>query len=125
MLISYLVMRMVVDIIINFFFTGLHRLSSSLHMLVKKIFLLSFTGICLLVFFSVLTTILETIGLFSSNSQLIHISFLIAVRKKLSRRLLFDRSASDDHERLILTKLKQQCGGQFTSKMEGMVSYML
>ncbi|XP_057461540.1 cullin-1-like [Actinidia eriantha] len=43
-------------------------------------------------------------------------------RKKLSRRLLFDKSASDDHERLILTKLKQQCGGQFTSKMEGMVT---
>ncbi|KAH0640165.1 hypothetical protein KY285_036751 [Solanum tuberosum] len=43
-------------------------------------------------------------------------------RKKLSRRLLFDKSANDDHERLILTKLKQQCGGQFTSKMEGMVT---
>ncbi|KAK9281175.1 hypothetical protein L1049_004070 [Liquidambar formosana] len=43
-------------------------------------------------------------------------------RKKLARRLLFDRSASDDHERNILTKLKQQCGGQFTSKMEGMVT---
>ena len=43
-------------------------------------------------------------------------------RKKLARRLLFDRSANDDHERSILTKLKQQCGGQFTSKMEGMVS---
>ncbi|GFY98735.1 cullin 1 [Actinidia rufa] len=42
--------------------------------------------------------------------------------KKLSRRLLFDKSANDDHERLILTKLKQQCGGQFTSKMEGMVT---
>uniref|UniRef100_M1CUF5 Cullin 1 n=1 Tax=Solanum tuberosum TaxID=4113 RepID=M1CUF5_SOLTU len=42
-------------------------------------------------------------------------------RKKLSRRLLFDKSANDDHERLILTKLKQQCGGQFTSKMEGML----
>ncbi|GKU86773.1 hypothetical protein SLEP1_g1253 [Rubroshorea leprosula] len=42
--------------------------------------------------------------------------------KKLARRLLFDRSANDDHERSILTKLKQQCGGQFTSKMEGMVS---
>ncbi|CAL5326808.1 unnamed protein product [Camellia sinensis] len=26
------------------------------------------------------------------------------------------------HERSILTKLKQQCGGQFTSKMEGMVT---
>ncbi|KAG5567691.1 hypothetical protein RHGRI_003033 [Rhododendron griersonianum] len=44
-------------------------------------------------------------------------------RKKLSRRLLFDKSANDDHERLILTKLKQQCGGQFTSKMEGMLTF--
>ncbi|XP_022727593.1 cullin-1 isoform X6 [Durio zibethinus] len=43
-------------------------------------------------------------------------------RKKLARRLLFDRSANDDHERSILTKLKEQCGGQFTSKMEGMVT---
>ncbi|XP_038708863.1 cullin-1 isoform X2 [Tripterygium wilfordii] len=43
-------------------------------------------------------------------------------RKKLARRLLFDRSASDDHERSILSKLKQQCGGQFTSKMEGMLT---
>lgn len=43
-------------------------------------------------------------------------------RKKLARRLLFDRSANDEHERSILTKLKQQCGGQFTSKMEGMVT---
>ncbi|WCJ26041.1 cullin 1 [Euphorbia peplus] len=43
-------------------------------------------------------------------------------RKKLARRLLFDRSASDEHERSILTKLKQQCGGQFTSKMEVMVT---
>ena len=48
--------------------------------------------------------------------------FMIAGRKKLARRLLFDKSANDDHERSILTKLKQQCGGQFTSKMEGMVS---
>lgn len=43
-------------------------------------------------------------------------------RKKLARRLLFDKSANDDHERSILLKLKQQCGGQFTSKMEGMVT---
>lgn len=38
-------------------------------------------------------------------------------RKKLSRRLLFDKSSSDDHERSILTRLKQQCGAQFTSKV--------
>jgi hypothetical protein len=47
---------------------------------------------------------------------------MVSGRKKLARRLLFDKSANDDHERSILTKLKQQCGGQFTSKMEGMVS---
>eukprot|EP00798_Chlamydomonas_sp_ICE-L_P016007 gene16007-22145_t len=43
-------------------------------------------------------------------------------RKKLSRRLLNDKSSSDDHERSILSRLKQQCGAQFTSKMEGMVT---
>ncbi|CAL5324967.1 unnamed protein product [Camellia sinensis] len=43
-------------------------------------------------------------------------------RKKLARRLLFDKSANDEQERSILTKLMQQCGGQFTSKMEGMVT---
>lgn len=43
-------------------------------------------------------------------------------RKKLSKRLLMDRSASDDAERSLLTKLKQQCGAQFTSKMEGMLT---
>jgi len=46
----------------------------------------------------------------------------LSCRKKLARRLLFDKSANDEHERSILTKLKQQCGGQFTSKMEGMVT---
>ena len=56
--------------------------------------------------------------------ELVVFLFLTAhCRKKLARRLLFDRSANDDHERSILTKLKQQCGGQFTSKMEGMVSW--
>ncbi|XP_043710557.1 cullin-1-like [Telopea speciosissima] len=43
-------------------------------------------------------------------------------RKKLARRLLSDRSANDDHERCLLSKLKQQFGSQFTSKMEGMVN---
>ena len=38
-------------------------------------------------------------------------------RKKLSRRLLQDKSASDDHERSLLSRLKQQCGAQFTSKV--------
>ncbi|KAL8137877.1 hypothetical protein V2J09_003878, partial [Rumex salicifolius] len=37
----------------------------------------------------------------------------------------FEKSANDDHERSILTKLKQQCGGQFISKMEGMVCFFV
>ncbi|KAG2267493.1 hypothetical protein Bca52824_062048 [Brassica carinata] len=45
-------------------------------------------------------------------------------RKKLARRLLFDRKVNDEHERSMLTKLKGQHGGQFTSKMEGMVTDM-
>ncbi|KFK29755.1 hypothetical protein AALP_AA7G174800 [Arabis alpina] len=46
-------------------------------------------------------------------------------RKKQARRLLFDRSGNDDHERSILSKLKERFGGQFTSKMEGMVTDMV
>jgi cullin 1 len=42
-------------------------------------------------------------------------------RKKLGRRLLQNTSASEDAEKAVLTRLKQQCGQQFTSKMEGMV----
>lgn len=38
-------------------------------------------------------------------------------RKRLSKRLLQDRSASDDLERSVLSRLKQQCGAQFTSKV--------
>ncbi|KAJ0255120.1 Cullin protein [Hirschfeldia incana] len=43
-------------------------------------------------------------------------------RKKLARRLLLNRDASYDHETRIITKLKQQFGGNFTRKMEGMVT---
>ncbi|KAL5983855.1 Cullin-1 [Asimina triloba] len=43
-------------------------------------------------------------------------------RKKLARRLLFDRSADIEYERSLLSKLKQKWGGQLTSKMEGMVT---
>uniref|UniRef100_A0ACD5W0N4 Uncharacterized protein n=1 Tax=Avena sativa TaxID=4498 RepID=A0ACD5W0N4_AVESA len=42
-------------------------------------------------------------------------------RKKLGKRLLFDKSVNNDHERSLLSKLKQYFGGQFTSKMEGML----
>ncbi|KAG2325241.1 hypothetical protein Bca52824_007969 [Brassica carinata] len=43
-------------------------------------------------------------------------------RKKLARRLLLNRDASDDHERRIITKLKQHFGGNFTHKMEGIIT---
>jgi cullin 1 len=43
-------------------------------------------------------------------------------RKKLGKRLLFDKSVNSDHERSLLSKLKQHFGGQFTSKMESMLS---
>lgn len=43
-------------------------------------------------------------------------------RNQLSRRLLNQRSASDDHERLMIGKLKLRCGSQFTGKMEGMLN---
>ncbi|KAL6884673.1 hypothetical protein ACP4OV_010609 [Aristida adscensionis] len=46
-------------------------------------------------------------------------------RKKLGRRLLFDKSGNDDHERSMLSKLKQYFGGQFTSKMEGMLNDLI
>ena len=42
-------------------------------------------------------------------------------RKKLAKRLLFDKGTNDDLERSILTKLKQQHGAQFISKAEGMI----
>ncbi|XP_035843439.1 cullin-1 isoform X1 [Helianthus annuus] len=56
--------------------------------------------------------------------QLAYISdrdlFAVFYRKKLARRFLFDKSANDEHERSILTKMKQHFGGHFTSKIEGM-----
>lgn len=41
-------------------------------------------------------------------------------KKDLAKRLLVGKSASVDAERSMLFKLKQECGGGFTSKLEGM-----
>ena len=41
-------------------------------------------------------------------------------KKHLSKRLLFNRSVSDDAERGMLAKLKVEGGTQFTQRMEGM-----
>ena len=43
-------------------------------------------------------------------------------RNQLAKRLLNQRSASDDAEKLMIAKLNVQCGTQFTSKMEGMLN---
>ena len=43
-------------------------------------------------------------------------------RNQLAKRLLNQRSASDDGEKIMISKLKMQCGTHFTSKMEGMLS---
>jgi len=41
---------------------------------------------------------------------------------QLAKRLLSHRSISDDMEKLVIAKLKVQCGTQFTSKMERMLA---
>ena len=43
-------------------------------------------------------------------------------RNQLAKRLLNQRSTSDDAEKLMIAKLKVQCGSQFTSNMEGLLS---
>lgn len=43
-------------------------------------------------------------------------------KKLLSKRLLLDRSASQDLERSMLMKLKAECGSNYTAKLEGMFS---
>lgn len=43
-------------------------------------------------------------------------------RNQLAKRLLNGRSASNDTEKVMISKLKMQCGTHFTSKMEGMLS---
>ncbi|XP_005176013.1 cullin-4A [Musca domestica] len=45
-------------------------------------------------------------------------------KKDLSKRLLMSKSASVDAEKSMLSKLKQECGGGFTSKLEGMFKDM-
>ncbi|KAM0042794.1 putative cullin [Helianthus debilis subsp. tardiflorus] len=73
-----------------------------------------------------LEKVVKLLAYISDKTYLLNFIVVLTVysanRKKLARWILFDKSANDEHERSILMKLKQQCGGQFTSKMEGMVS---
>jgi len=41
-------------------------------------------------------------------------------KKDLAKRLLLGRSVSIDAEKAAISKLKAECGSQFTSKLEGM-----
>merc|ERR1712137_1200359 len=43
-------------------------------------------------------------------------------RNQLSKRLLYETSASEDSEKSMIAKLKMKCGAQFTSKLEGMIT---
>ena len=45
-------------------------------------------------------------------------------KQHLAKRLLGGRCVSDDAERTMITKLKTECGYQFTSKLEGMFKDM-
>ena len=45
-------------------------------------------------------------------------------KKDLAKRLLVGKSASVDAEKSMLSKLKQECGGAFTVKLEGMFKDM-
>lgn len=46
-------------------------------------------------------------------------------RNQLAKRLLNQRSSSDEMERAMVGKLKVRCGAQFTAKMEGMLNDLL
>eukprot|EP00927_Polykrikos_kofoidii_P041122 TRINITY_DN3503_c0_g1_i1.p1 TRINITY_DN3503_c0_g1~~TRINITY_DN3503_c0_g1_i1.p1 ORF type:complete len:754 (+),score=150.57 TRINITY_DN3503_c0_g1_i1:98-2359(+) len=43
-------------------------------------------------------------------------------RNQLSKRLLYETSASEDAEKSMIAKLKMKCGAQYTSKLEGMIT---
>ncbi|KAI0215942.1 Cullin-3-A [Lamellibrachia satsuma] len=45
-------------------------------------------------------------------------------KQHLAKRLLLNRSVSDDSEKNMISKLKTECGCQFTSKLEGMFKDM-
>uniref|UniRef100_A0A023FCK0 Putative cullin n=1 Tax=Triatoma infestans TaxID=30076 RepID=A0A023FCK0_TRIIF len=45
-------------------------------------------------------------------------------KNHLAKRLLLNKSVSDDSEKNMITKLKTECGCQFTSKLEGMFKDM-
>ena len=51
--------------------------------------------------------------------------FAEVYRNNLAKRLLNQRSASEDAERSMIARLKLRCGAQFTSKIEGMLTDLM
>jgi cullin 1 len=49
-------------------------------------------------------------------------AFAEIYRHQLAKRLINQKSASDEMERLMITKLKLRCGAQYTAKFEGMMN---
>jgi hypothetical protein len=45
-------------------------------------------------------------------------------KKDLAKRLLLGRSASMDAEKLMISKLKSSCGGNFTANIEGILRWV-
>ena len=45
-------------------------------------------------------------------------------KKDLAKRLLLGKSASSDAEKIMIAKMKTECGSGFTSKLEGMFKDM-
>lgn len=45
-------------------------------------------------------------------------------KQHLAKRLLANRTTSDEMEKQMVTKLRAECGCQFTSKLEGMFKDM-
>jgi len=48
--------------------------------------------------------------------------FIELYRQQLAKRLIQQRSESDENERFMISKMKLQCGVQFASKLEGMMN---
>jgi cullin 1 len=66
---------------------------------------------------SLLTKMVELFSFLSDKDLFVEI-----YRNQLSKRLLYETSASEDAEKSMIAKLKMKCGAQFTSKLEGMIT---
>jgi len=64
-------------------------------------------------------TIADLLGIFRYLSA--KDAFEAFFKKDLAKRLLLQRSTSEDAERMMLERLRDECGGGYTSKIEGMV----